>query len=57
MESPKQEQALVSLVELKKLARTKLPPSIVLRDLILSEPDLLNIFSTNSSLASQFMEN
>ena len=38
MESPKQEQALVSMVELKKLAGTKLPPSSALRDLILSEP-------------------
>jgi hypothetical protein len=41
MESLKQEQALVSMVELKKLAGTNLPPSSALRDLILSEPDYL----------------
>jgi hypothetical protein len=41
MQSPKQEQTLVSVVELKKLAGTKLPPSSSLRDLILSEPDYL----------------
>ena len=41
MESPNQEQALVSMVDLKKLAGTKLPPSSALRDLILSEPDYL----------------
>jgi hypothetical protein len=41
MQSPKQEQELVSMVELKKLAGTKLPPSSALRDLILSEPDYL----------------
>ena len=29
------------MVELKKLAGTKLPPSSALRDLILSEPDYL----------------
>jgi hypothetical protein len=34
-------QGVVSLVELKKLVRTKLPPSSALRDLILSEPDYL----------------
>ena len=41
METPKQEQALISMVDLKKLAGTKLPPSSALRDLILSEPDYL----------------
>jgi hypothetical protein len=34
-------EGVVSLVELKKLARTKLPSSSALRDLILSEPDFL----------------
>jgi hypothetical protein len=32
-------EGVVSLVELKKLARTKLPASSTLRQLILSEPD------------------
>jgi hypothetical protein len=32
---------LVSMVDLKNLARAKLPPSSALRDLILSEPDYL----------------
>jgi hypothetical protein len=31
----------VSIVDLKNLARTKLPSSSALRDLILSEPDYL----------------
>ncbi len=41
MQASDHPQAVVSLVELKKLARTKLPPSSVLRDLILSEPDFV----------------
>jgi hypothetical protein len=41
MQSPDNVQALVSIVDLKNLARTKLPSSSALRDLILSEPDYL----------------
>jgi hypothetical protein len=41
MQSPHDVQALVSIVDLKNLARTKLPSSSALRDLILSEPDYL----------------
>jgi hypothetical protein len=36
-----QPKGVVSIVELKTLARTKLPSSSALRDLILSEPDYL----------------
>ena len=39
MQSPDRAQALVSIVDLKNLARTTLPSSSALRDLILSEPD------------------
>ncbi|HYA55285.1 MAG TPA: hypothetical protein VED22_00665 [Nitrososphaerales archaeon] len=35
------EAAIVSIVELKDIARSLLPPSSGLRHLILSEPDLL----------------
>jgi hypothetical protein len=42
MESPKQEQELVSMIDLKNLARTMLPSSSALRDLILSEPDTIS---------------
>jgi hypothetical protein len=41
MESSRQAPELVSIVDLKKLARTKLPSSSALRHLILSEPDIL----------------
>jgi len=41
MQSPDRAPALVSVVDLKNLARTKLPSSSALRDLILSEPDYL----------------
>jgi len=36
-----QTQGIVSIIDLKKLARTMLPVSSTLRDLILSEPDHL----------------
>jgi len=39
MQSSNQAPELVNIVDLKELARTKLPPSSALRDLILSEPD------------------
>jgi hypothetical protein len=39
MQSPDFVQALVSIVDLKNLARTTLPSSSALRDLVLSEPD------------------
>jgi hypothetical protein len=39
MQSPDHAQALVSIVDLKNLARTTLPSSSALSDLILSEPD------------------
>jgi hypothetical protein len=42
MQSTNQEQELVSMVELKNLARTMLPSSSALRDLILSEPDTIS---------------
>jgi hypothetical protein len=38
---PDDGQALVSIVDLKNLARLKLPSSSALKDLILSEPDYL----------------
>jgi len=38
---PDDGRALVSIVDLKNLARIKLPSSSALRDLILSEPDYL----------------
>jgi len=41
MQSPDHGFGLVSIVDLKNLARTKLPSSSPLRDLILSEPDYL----------------
>jgi hypothetical protein len=37
-----QTEGIVSVVELKKLAKTKLPSSSAMRDLILSEPDYLS---------------
>ena len=39
MQSSGQPQSQINIVELKKLARTKLPSSSALRALILSEPD------------------
>ncbi len=39
MRVPEHEQEFISMVELKKLAGTRLPSSSALRDLILSEPD------------------
>lgn len=39
MQTSDNTQGVVSLVELKMLARTKLPASSALRQLILSEPD------------------
>ncbi|MDA4131838.1 MAG: hypothetical protein OK454_01755 [Thaumarchaeota archaeon] len=41
MQSSHEARELVSVVDLKKLARTRLPSSSALRDLILSEPDYL----------------
>jgi hypothetical protein len=41
MQSPDQARTLVSILDLKKLARTRLSSSSALRDLILSEPDYL----------------
>ena len=41
MQSPDHAPGLVSIVDLKNLARTKLPSSSALRDLILSESDYL----------------
>ena len=41
MRSSHQAWNLVNIVDLKNLARTKLPSSSALRDLILSEPDYL----------------
>jgi hypothetical protein len=41
MQSPDHAPGLVSIVDLKNLARTKLPSPSALRDLILSEPDYL----------------
>ena len=41
MQTSDQVQNLVSIVDLKNLARTMLPTSSALRDLILSEPDYL----------------
>jgi hypothetical protein len=41
MQSPDDVQALVSIVDLKNLARIRLPSSSALRDLILSQPDHL----------------
>jgi hypothetical protein len=41
MQSSDQARTLVSILDLKKLARTRLSSSSALRDLILSEPDYL----------------
>lgn len=41
MQTSHQVQNLVSIIDLKNLARTMLPTSSALRDLILSEPDYL----------------
>ncbi len=41
MQTPGQAEAIVSIVELKNLARILLPPSSPLRQVILSEPDYL----------------
>lgn len=41
MQTSGQPNDLVSIVDLKSLARTKLPSSSALRNLILSEPDYL----------------
>jgi hypothetical protein len=41
MESSPQAPEFVSIVDLKNLARTRLPSSSALKDLILSEPDYL----------------
>jgi hypothetical protein len=41
MQSSHQARGLVNIIDLKKLARTRLPSSSALRDLILSEPDYL----------------
>ena len=41
MQAPDQAQGVVSMIDLKNLARTMLPSSSALRDLILSEPDYL----------------
>ena len=41
MQDSDQAQGVVSMIDLKNLARTMLPSSSALRDLILSEPDYL----------------
>lgn len=41
MQASNQTRDVISIIELKKLARTKLPSSSALKDLILSEPDYL----------------
>ena len=41
MQDSDQAQGIVSMIDLKNLARAMLPPSSALRDLILSEPDTI----------------
>ena len=41
MQDSDQAQGVVSMIDLKNLARTMLPSSSALRDLILSEPDTI----------------